>query len=753
MGLLSVLGLRASGTGIPVASLRKDLSVEPVSHPRTPRELLSDDDDDDVPVAPPGRFVTATQQVPERGSAVRIGQGRARSNAVIALPVPLPKPPQQFDGGKGKTLEVAKRADGRILYTAPPPKVDEITFSGGGGKGTALPGAVKALYESGVLDGTTKIAGASVGSMTAALVAAGIKPDEFLKVADADSTTEAITEGTGGTKKGLLARAMKNKLLTNDLSPLTGQGLEDIVRDVLDETLRKRMSEYTVKCGQEGKPPAPEVLKIIERLSSSRVGPTFGDYRTLSKCIPAIKEVVMTGTYTTERSSEKQDFEAQKKDEAKRAEAKKAGKEEKPAKAKTMKGGNQEGQLYVFDADTEPDLEVAVAVHASASFPGAFKPIDIKLASGLSVTFIDGGVMNNTPTSSSIGNERDLDPLPQRRGVTFLFDDPDGNAGKIVKGRVNPAQGKVARLMDWFTGSNNAGAEYAKNQSAADKPGEIVVVPLVCDYVDPKTGKKGKYDMRGMGGGTLNFNPPKAVRDDLRAKTEAETKKQIKEDGKSRKHEFNSDAEMFVSIPLDELKTLAAGNYAGAKAAVTFRERVAEMVAQLQDGAKKAVAGGKRAADALQTKAVSMALDELDQLAGAEPQFQAYVGRELNKKPDLDLMLEAARRINRNGGKKSPTMDATDAVAEGLRARNFADNILKQLVYPKMKQEPEGGAGILTLLTIEQLLRHANKPAEVNHAIDFGVKHFAKKADHRIPKRGHRKFARQLDQRRMRPAA
>ena len=49
-------------------------------------------------------------------------------------------------------------------------------------------------------------------------------------------------------------------------------------------------------------------------------------------------------------------------------------------------------------------MEVAVAVHASASFPRAFKPVDIELASGLVVRFIDGGVMNNTPTSSGIGN-------------------------------------------------------------------------------------------------------------------------------------------------------------------------------------------------------------------------------------------------------------------------------------------------------------------------------------------------------------
>ena len=91
-------------------------------------------------------------------------------------------------------------------------------------------------------------------------------------------------------------------------------------------------------------------------------------------------------------------------------------------------------------------------------------------------------------------------------------------------------------------------------------------------------------------------------------------------------------------------------------------------------------------------------------------------------------------------------------MAEGLRAHTFADNILKQLVYPKMKQEPEGGAGILPCSPSSSCCA-AKKPGEVNQAIDLGVKHFRNKADHRIPKRGHRKFALQLEQRRMRPAA
>jgi hypothetical protein len=340
--------------------------------------------------------------------------------------------------------------------------------------------------------------------------------------------------------------------------------------------------------------------------------------------------------------------------------------------------------------------------------------------------------------------------------VTFVFDDESGDAANLLKGRVNPAQGLGARIADWFVGSKNAGAEYAKNKSAAEKPGEIVVVPLQIELPPKKKGGKAeKYDMRGTGKGTLNFSPPKAVRDGLRAMTEEATKKQIAADAKPRTREFASDAQLFVSIPLDELKSLAAGKYAGAAAAVTFREGVADIVARLQAGVKKALAvKGGRAADALQDKDVSMALDELDTLAGAEKEFQGYVGKELNKKPDLDGMLEAARRMQRSGaGRKSPTMEAADAVAEGLRAHTFADNILKQLVYPKMKQEPAGGAGILTLFTVEQLLRTAKQPGDVNQAIDLGVKHFLNKRDRRIPRRGHRAFAQQLERRRMKPAA
>jgi len=111
----------------------------------------SDNPARDTTATPPTkkvRFEAMTEQVPKAGAnAVRIGQDRPRSNAVIAPPPPVQNA-VEVAGPDGKTLEVVKTANGRVRYTAPPPKVGEVTFSGGGGKGTALPGAVKALYES-----------------------------------------------------------------------------------------------------------------------------------------------------------------------------------------------------------------------------------------------------------------------------------------------------------------------------------------------------------------------------------------------------------------------------------------------------------------------------------------------------------------------------------------------------------------------------------------------------------------------------
>jgi exoenzyme U len=658
------------------------------------------------------------------------GIGRNRSNDLV--PPPRTLPPEEFNrpGGKPEDrLVITKRANGTIAFTSPPPPVREITFSGGGGKGVALAGAVKALEETGQLKTATKITGASVGSMTAALVAAGITAEEFTTTAGAKSTTDRITEDTGGSKLKIGLGALAS--LVGGNNALTGQGLEDVVRDVLDETLRTRMSEYLDQCSKDNKPPAPAVVKVMKNLAGNKAGPTFGDLRELSKVIPAIKEVVITGTYTTEFEDVTD----------------KKGK----AKKKELKNGNQEGQLYVFDADSEPDMEVALAVHASASFPVVFKPVDITLSSGLTVRFIDGGVMNNTPTSSSIGNERKLDPMPQSRGMTFVFDDEDGTAEGMLAGKVTPPSGRGTRFADWFLGADNSAGEYSKNRDVADRPEELIVVPLTIEVPKKKilgifkTSAMKTVDMRGTLDGTLEFNASPEVAEGLQKKLEDATKAQVARESKPKTREFDSDSQMFVSVSIADLKLLADGNYEGAADALQFREQVKTQIGELASLVK--IEGEKdngTAVNVLNGRDGKAALAELEQLAGSDLEYQAYVGREMNR-GGIDTLLDAIRK----GGVKSKVTDAGLEVAEVLRVQTFADNILKQLVYPKMKTEPKGGAGIETLLDMQTRLRRAQAAKQVNDALTIGINHFKNKSDKSIPKRGHKQFARELARRMM----
>jgi hypothetical protein len=98
--------------------------------------------------------------------------------AALAASAPI-GPKTSILSRRGKKIEVVTGKDGRVALTTEPPPVQEITFSGGGGKGAALPGAVKALAETGMLAHVKCFHGASVGSMTAAVLAAGMVPLRF----------------------------------------------------------------------------------------------------------------------------------------------------------------------------------------------------------------------------------------------------------------------------------------------------------------------------------------------------------------------------------------------------------------------------------------------------------------------------------------------------------------------------------------------------------------------------------------------
>ncbi|HNC97772.1 MAG TPA: patatin-like phospholipase family protein, partial [Myxococcota bacterium] len=352
---------------------------------------------------------------------------RPRADTILAPASGLSN--RVLTGARGKIMAVGLQEGGRVTLTTSPPKVERITFSGGGGKGAALPGAVRALERSGVLKDLKEISGASVGSMTAAMVAVGVTAEEFEEMGNDPSVAAQIKEG-------------KNMVEVLFGGGLDGLGLENLVRAKASDCLRKRLSEHIEAQESSGAEVEPEVHRIFNRLADGKKGPTFGELRILSKIIPAVKEVAISGSYVAELDGA----------------TKRPLPQAKP-------------QLVMFNADTEPDMEIALAVHASAALPPVFKSVDLQLSSGIWVRFQDGGVLNNAPAAETLGVERNLDPLPESGGMTFVFEEEASK--EIVKGKAVPRRDRVA---DWITGAGNSAAEYAKNRALADRPEDVVVV-------------------------------------------------------------------------------------------------------------------------------------------------------------------------------------------------------------------------------------------------------------------------------------
>lgn len=617
--------------------------------------------------------------------------GRQRSGAQITA-----KPPAAFKpvkGADGKTLQVSQAANGAVTLLAPPPKIETITFSGGGGKGAALPGAVKALEDSGVLKNVKTVTGASVGSMTAALVAAGITAEEFKEIGNRPDLADQIKGG----------KSLPEVLFDGGLS---GEGLEDVVRTELSRSVSKRIVDYVKAQGASGAKPDPHILDIARKLADGKQGVTFRDLRDLSKVIPEIKEVAISGTYMGEVN---------------------------PKTGKTVKGTTQP-QLAIFDADSQPDLEVALAVHASASLPPVFKPVDIPLANGTTGRFQDGGVLNNAPTLDSIGAERQLDPMPENGSMTFIFEDE--NSRDVMKGEAKP---KRSRVNDWFSGAENSAADYGKNRALADRPQDVVMLPLTFTAPE-KDGKKGKKkDFTGFIDGTVNFNMKLEDKLKLQEMANDATSDFLKKRDAPQTREFASMEQMLMSVSRDDLAAMANDGLTGAREALEFRDKVVAEVA----GLLPLVTAHPDAAAAAKDPKVKAVLARLDQLANKIPDRQAVVAREVNRLPRLDGLIDAASSPD-----CSDTLKACSAVNDALRARAHAKEVLRDVIYPKMVRTDSDGIDGSLLQKVDRDLRSAKSPEEVNEAMQMAIDHFRKRRD-LLGLKGHKAFAKELEDRLM----
>jgi exoenzyme U len=603
---------------------------------------------------------------------------QASAQAGHANPVTLPltaQPKQIFGGANGRQIGIARAADGSVALTTPQPPLREITFSGGGGKGAALPGAIDALQP--VLKDVKVVKGASVGSMTAALIAAGVAAEDFKALGNDPATTAAIQEGRslpGAVLGGMVGRVVSEKLNMG----LEGTGLQDLVRKEMGKAVQKQIAAFRESPAAQSADPQTlaDIEAISAKIEKGEQGVTFRDLRTLSKAIPAIKEVEISATMIGDGTD-----------------------------GKVEKG---KPQLAIFNADTEPDMEVALAARASASLPPVFKPVNIKLSSGIEGRFEDGGVMNNAPAGNTVDAERNVDPIPDAGRMTFVFE--EASSTQIVDGKATPVLGKV---NDFFAAAPNSAAEYAKNRALADAPEDVVVVPL--KFTDPASGKK--KDFSTFLGGTVNFNIAANDKMTLQKMTESATAAHLAKTQLPQTREFASVGQMLDCIGRDDLVTLANNGFDGAEEELAFRDEAVTIIAKL-------VAMEPSGKDQFTAGPVQTLLRQLDTLAGTSTDRQGFVAREFNRSGTLDPLLEAAAK---GGTQNLGVLAAGVAVAECLKAQDHAQFILRETIYPKMVQYKQDSAAGILLQQVDAILRAARMPSDVNDALTIAIDYFKDK--------------------------
>lgn len=274
-----------------------------------------------------------------------------------------------------RKVSVVRFSDGRVEVAVSPPPVTHLVLSGGGAKGIAFPGMVQALEDHKALGGVKVISGSSAGAISAALLASGMDAKAFEKLSNSLNLPELLNSKNPLIAKLQNASAEIGKLAGRLPGPAgniaqllftllprlqtDAQPLEDLIGSETRKSLLARIAETS----RESRP--AEVMKIADRLSAGK-GPTFRDIDVLSRHIPAVKQLNITGT--------------------------------------GMFDGRP--QLVVFNASTTPDMDIARAAHISGSLPGLFKsPKEQDHAfqeHAEQTAFQDGGLLVNTPSSAVI---------------------------------------------------------------------------------------------------------------------------------------------------------------------------------------------------------------------------------------------------------------------------------------------------------------------------------------------------------------
>jgi len=580
------------------------------------------------------------------------------------------------EGVGARNVTLLRDHQGRVDVFLSAPAVTSLVLSGGGAKGIAFSGVVRALEDAQKLEGIQSISGSSAGAISAALIASGMGAQAFDRLSDSIdlpsllNSKDVVTawmqdaSSTLGKLVGRLPGAAGNisQLLMTLLPRLQTEALP--LEEVIRNESRQSILEHIAQTPRETRP--GEVMHIADKLSAG-AAPTFGDLDVLSRHIPAIKQLNITGT--------------------------------------GMFAGRP--QLVVFNASLTPQMDIARAAHISGSLPLVFKSPEERghgfQTSTETTAFKDGGMLLNTPAPGVVDRAFPESPLTKSESLIVKFESDAADA-RTRSGSF------FSSLADRITGVPHSAAGAFQDKKLEAFAEQIVTLPL----------KTEKGDFRGLLTGTVNFTMQDEHKQHLQAKARQAVDAHLERRSTAlERHSFQSlddavlamDDAMLASVQPALQKDPAAADV------LTFRKNAQQALHAL-DGA---IIEANQAKGALVfTPKILSALRNLDALARRPEQID-WLGRRLNvaSQRNFQQLLQVATKQIASGALPMSKVIGS-AVAE-MSVRDIAmkaESFTREVIYPSLFRPGQPDANVELLHRAAQDLAWSSTPTEFNRVLD-----------------------------------
>ena len=610
------------------------------------------------------------------------------SNSAIQLAPPAPHevdPSSKMPLAKGageRNLSIYRYNDGHVEVALSPAPPSHLVLSGGGAKGIAFPGMVQALEDANKMPGIKVISGSSAGAISATLLASGLDAKAFGALSNSIDLPSLLNSKnpvaawlqTVSTELGKLAGRLPGK--AGNISQLLLTMMPRLQTDAqpLEEMLRNE-SRKSILAHIANTPRATlpaDLMQIADRLRAGGA-PTFGDLEKLSRHIPAIKQLNITGT--------------------------------------GMFDGRP--QLVVFNASLTPDMDIARAAHISGSLPVLFKSPTEQghgfQAAADNTAFQDGGLLLNTPAPGVVERSFAESPLCRDESLIVKFESDEPK---------EPAKSGsfFTHLVDKITRTPHTAAGAYQDDRLKAFADQTVTLPLNSD----------KGDFRGALNGTVNFTMTPEQKLHLQAQARQAVAWHLDKRAVVREHHtFASleDAVLAMDDPMlasvqDQLKKDPA-----AAAVLLWRQNAQQALTAL-DGA---IAEANESSTSLViTPKIAAALRNLDALA-RRPEHVEWLGRRLNAvgQRNFQQLLQVAAK--QAPDVTSPLAKVMVSAVAHMRRRDLAvkaENFNREVIFPSLYRPGQPASNVELLQRAARDLADATSPAEFNAVLNGIIKHY-----------------------------